>query len=552
MTTLVALHLGAMPTQTADQAAMQVALGGASEQAGLQSLMRKGRFGLDALVRLSQKVEGEQLQRVYQAIGAFKQEKALVALKEGILASDRLGLLGAVQGLGRLGSPDAAEPLLQAALSRDPEVRAAVVQSLVKVGRPAVAPAQPLLNASSAFGREVALRFLARQSSSSKRAELITRGLRDDAPNVRAAAAEMTELWKDVSLTEALVNLTRDQDSEVASRAVEALAKFPTMRIKLPELLSDDRVTEQAWVTAFHRMRDYDSMAIPYLLAAITKASPERKSKMLGLLSEGASDTELQAFVELLDTQDEDIGKTVEGLLSQMGARADTAAARMVLNERESLAEAIRTYLKTRPRNGITDEIIRSTQEGPMERRQFHLQIIGELDAANEVREELVALLEDTESQIRVSALKTLGGVQDLGTESELVRLLDDVNTEVRVEALRGLKEYDSEISVLARMSAIDDEDSEVRGEALKSFKGADPSAVLRALERVVRNGSHDERVDALSAISEIKTDQAVLLLMDLVTEQDPEVFKAAVGYFDTLPRLDPIYEHAGEGMNKY
>jgi HEAT repeat protein len=217
----------------------------------------------------------------------------------------------------------------------------------------------------------------------------------------------------------------------------------------------------------------------------------------------------------------------------------------MVLSDRASLVEAIKKYLSKRPRNGITDEIIAATKEGPVERRTFHIEVVGEL-APGEVREDLADLLGDTETQVRVAAAAALAGLDDAGAEAELVRLLDDPRPAVRIEALRGLARRTSRLSTMARMSAIEDEDPGVRQAAMQSFMGSDDDAVLEVLERVVRSGTHDERLTALTAISEIRTRRAAVMLVDLVTESDEAVKKAAVAYFGTLPKLSPRYENAG------
>ena len=536
---------------TADEAAMAVAEGGQNQLEALEVLTRRGRFGLRALTQLSRKTTGAPLRRVYEAIGAFKGAEAFSALLEGIRTTDPQAQLGAVRGLGRIGSKEAIEPLVQTAFSPDAEVRAAIVEALARIGIAAAPAVEQLQKSGSPYARETALRVLTRLYSGPRRRELIINGLRDADTSVRSVAVDLTELWRDVSLAEALVELAKDKDAEVASRAVEAIAKFPAMRKTLPEVLGDSRVTRQAWLTAFHRLRDYDDMAIPYLMAAITKAEPRRQSAMLDLLTEDSSEGELRGFVRMLDTPDVDVGTVVQGLLAQMGARADTAAARMVLDERESLVDAIKSYLSTRPRNGITEEIIQAAKEGPLEQRQRHIQIMGELNAS-EVRQDLVDLLVDTTAEVRATTAKVLGDIGDLGAEAELVRLLDDVNTEVRIEALRGLKGIQSSMSVLARTSAIEDPDPEVSSAAKETFEGSDADYVLDVLERVVRTGSHEERVSALTAIAEVKTTRAAVLLVELVTEGDEKIKKAATDYFDTLPKLDPIYEHAGLGMDKF
>lgn len=539
---ILTLHVGA---PSAEEAAEMVAQGRGDAREGLMSLMRKGRFGLKALVARGRTGSGAERRRVYEAIGSFRTDAAKSALLEGLRAADRDAQVGAARGLGRQGAA-AVGPLVQTAMTPDKEVRGAIVEALSSIGKPAVEKARKLLSAGSPYARETAVRFLARYYSGKDRRSVLMKGLRDREANVRAAAVELAELWKDVSLAEALVELSRDSDAEVASRAVEAVAKFPALRKELPKLLSDPRVTQQAWMTAFHRLRDYDDMAVPYLLAAIAEAGPKRRGVMLDILSSDASEKELQAFVNMLDAPEGDVTQIVTGLLGQMGARADTAAARMVLDNRESLVAAIQDYLSTRPRKGITNEILASAKEGSPQQRARHIEIIGEL-GPGEVREDLVDLLDDTETEIRVAAARALGGFQDVGAESELVRLLDDVRHEVRVEAVRGLKAYDSRLSVLARMTALEDPDAEVRQEAIFTFKGASVDTVLHALERVVRTGSAQERLNALTAIGEIKTSKAAVLLVDLVTDSDDGVKEAASAYFNTLPKLEPKYENAGK-----
>lgn len=541
-----ALQCGASDPSAAEAAKM-VAEGRESAQAGLEALLRQGKFGLRALLDVARASEGEERRRAYAAVGAFRGDEALTALLEGLSIPDRFAQMGAVQGLARMGTVDAVEPLIKTALTPDPMVRAEIADGLVKIGRPAEPFVKKLLDSTSPFARETALRYFSRYYTGKERRRVIVDGLRDEAANVREAAVDAAELWRDASLADALVQLSRDPDSEVASRAVEAVSKFPTLRQELPKMLADPQVTREAWMTAFHRMRDYDDMAIPYLIAALVQAEPKRQSIMLDLLSADASDPELRAFVDLLDSNEDDITGIVQEVLQKMGARADTAAARMVLTQRASLAEAIRTYLSGRPRGGITDEILDAAKSGSVDERTEAIQIIGELDAS-EVREDLVDLLDDTETQVRVEAARALAGLNDVGAEAELVRLLDDQKKEVRIEAVRALKAYPSRLSVLARISAVEDPDEDVRRAAMESFEGTNEDTVLDTLERIVRTGTPSERLTAMTAIAEIKTPRAAVLLVNLCTETDRMVRETATAYFASLPELgDPQLEQAGE-----
>lgn len=543
---LCTLGVSTPSSEAARAAARRVAEGREDAGRALQALMRMGRFGLDELVRTGRSAEGADRRRVYEALGAFRGETAFSALLEGLRTSDRDAQLGAARGLARLGGPEAVEPLVQTAMTPDPEVRRAIVDGLVKLGKLSEGPVEALVGHPSPYARETALRVRAGLHSGDRRRRAILDGFRDPEANVRAAAIELADLWRDMSLARALVKLSRDGDPEVAARAVEAVARFPALRKELPSLLSDPRVTEQAWMTAFHRMRDYDDMAIPYLIAAIAQAGGKRQNVMLDLLVSDASEKELAAFVRLLDSNQVDHAQVIKDLLGRMGARADTAAARMILDQRASLVAAIHAYLSTRPRHGITDEILSSAKEGPLEDRARHIEIIAELDP-KAVREDLVDLLDDTAKEVRVAAAKALGGIHDASAEAELVRLLDDPKKEVRIEAVRGLKAYRSRLSVLARMSAMEDPDPDVRTAAMQSFEGSNADKVLEALERVVRTGSHPERLAALTAIAEIKTTRAAVLLVELVTNEEDGIREAASAYFDSLPALTPGLEALGQ-----
>ena len=543
---MCALNVGASDPSPQD-AAQMVAEGREQAEAGLQALIRKGDEGVRALAEAARRSEGEARRRAYAAVGAFRGEEAFTVLMEGLSIPDRYAQMGAVQGLSRMGTVDAVEPLLKIALSPDPAVRAEIADGLVKIGRPAVPFVTKIQGSPSPYARETALRFFARFYTGKRRRKVIVEGLRDPAANVREAAVDAAELWRDASLADTLVKLSRDPDPEVASRAVEAVSKFPTLRQELPKMLADPKVAREAWMTAFHRMRDYDDMAIPYLVSALTKAEPKRQAIMLDLLSADATDDELQAFVELLDSPKQDITGMVQDILQRMGARADTAAAKMVLGERASLVSAIRDYLSTRPRSGITDEILDATKEGTVEDRSEAIQIVSELDAG-EVREDLVDLLDDTETQIRVEAARALAGLNDVGAEAELVRLLDDDRQEVRIEAVRALRAYPTRLSVLARISAVEDAHEDVRNAAVASFEGTTENSVLDTLERIVRTGTPGERLTAMTAIANIRTPQAAVLLVNLCTEKDELVRETATAYFASLPALpDEKLERAGQ-----
>ncbi len=515
---------------TVEDAAQTVASGGDGKDAAMQLLTQQGRFGLSALVKEGRRAEGEARFRVYEAIGAFRGDEAFSALMEGLRATDKHAQLGAIRGLSRIGTARIVDPLAQTAVSSDPEVRAAVVAGLALVGPAAEEAVQRLSKDPSPYARETALRFFARHPSVERRKLAILGGLRDPEPSIRAAAVELADLWRDMALADALVALTRDKDPEVAARAVEALAKFPSMRKTLPELLADPRVTEQAWMTAFHRLRDYDEWAIPYLLAAIAQADGARQAMMFDVLTGSASEEELNGFASLLDSPRSDIGGMVSRVLQQMGARADNDAAKMVLDRRTSLAEAIRTHLKSRPRHGVTDEPEQGKEVRPVE--------TGPELPPSEVRDDLADLLADTETQVRLAAARALAQLEAAGAEAELVRLLDDPKPEVRIEALGGLRNYPSRLSALARMAAIEDPESEVRQAAMRSFEGSGSDRVLGTLERVARSGSPEERLTALTALSAVRTHRAIQLLVALVTEHEPALSAASSAYFDSLPPL--------------
>jgi len=206
------------------------------------------------------------------ALGRTRAPEGIPALADALQDRDPEARNAALRGLGRLGSPEAAEEILQWVAESGLNVPALPLQNaLINCCREKPQILLPYLHAPPKL-REVLARVLGEVASSSLGADLI--GLADDElPELRAAAARAMSNAQPGHALEVLAELSRDTVWFVRLRAVVALGNL------------------------------YDPKALPHLLQALTDSN--RLVRMRA--AEGLVDfkSELASiFVQVAKTQD--------------------------------------------------------------------------------------------------------------------------------------------------------------------------------------------------------------------------------------------------------
>jgi HEAT repeat protein len=191
----------------------------------------------------ARKLKGWRRRTALVALGRTRAPEGIPALSEALRDRDPEARNAALRGLGRLGSPEAAEEILQWVAESGLNVPALPLQNaLINCCRERPQILLSYLQHADPPLREVLGRVLGEVASSSLGAELI--GLADDElPELRAAAARALSNAQPGHALEVLGELSRDTVWFVRLRAVVALGRL------------------------------YDTKALPYLLIALTDSN---------------------------------------------------------------------------------------------------------------------------------------------------------------------------------------------------------------------------------------------------------------------------------------
>jgi HEAT repeat protein len=191
----------------------------------------------------ARKLKGWRRRSALVALGRTRAPEGIPALSEALRDHDPEARNAALRGLGRLGSPEAAEEILHWLAESGLNVPILPLQNaLINCSRERPQILLPYLRLAGPQLREVLARVLGEVASPSLGAELI--GLADDElPELRAAAARALSNAQPSHAIEVLAELSRDDVWFVRLRAVVSMGKL------------------------------YDQVAIPHLIDALTDSN---------------------------------------------------------------------------------------------------------------------------------------------------------------------------------------------------------------------------------------------------------------------------------------
>ena len=281
-------------------------------------------------------------------IGGTEAERRLIALLDDRDAKVRRT---AAEGLGKLRNRNATDALIRH-LEKDeaPDVRVAAATALGNTGDPAaISPLLNLLKADDIYVRQAADAALASIRPSDIGA--LSKELRDESPKVRSEAVQRLGASRNPNVVPELIRMLVDDEPQVADTAASALASF----------------------------RD-----------------PESLSRM----------------VPALDDPSPRIRQGIASALGNMGIRDNAAALTKRLGRETNAAVRI--------------ELIRA------------LGLAGRGDTS--VADALIAASRDPDPAIRQAVAEALGGHRTSETRDALVRLSEDPIAEVRLTALQSLR----------------------------------------------------------------------------------------------------------------
>ncbi len=243
----------AAPEATAHQADIMAALTEYKEAMDAKDPARI-KAGLDKLGRFDHGELAKVLTRVLKrgdstlavpaatAAGALELEGCLRALYDRVLSDDVFLAKASALALGKLGDPAALPRLLKISKEhKSPSVRSAAVMALGLLGGDqALATVQEATKDQDPMVRAAAAEVLGRIGSPELHHRLLASMLRDQAVEVRIAAALSLTKLRAPEAVDSLVGLLADPLEEARRKAEDALTRFPdrlTVRTKLMDAM---------------------------------------------------------------------------------------------------------------------------------------------------------------------------------------------------------------------------------------------------------------------------------------------------------------------------
>src|SRR5450755_2234852 len=221
----------------------------------------------------ARKLKGWRRRTALVALGRTRAPEGIPALSEALRDHDPEARNAALRGLGRLGSPEAAEEILHWLAESGLNVPILPLQNaLINCSRVRPQILLPYLQLAGPQLREVLARVLGEVASTSLGAELI--GMADDElPELRAAAARALSNAQPGHAVEVLGELSRDKVWFVRLRAVVAIGKL------------------------------YDTKAVPHLINALTDSNRLVRMRAAEGLVDFKSEL-VSVFAQVVKTQD--------------------------------------------------------------------------------------------------------------------------------------------------------------------------------------------------------------------------------------------------------
>jgi HEAT repeat protein len=273
----------------------------------------------------ARKLKGWRRRSALVALGRTRAPEGIPALSEALRDHDPEARNAALRGLGRLGSPEAAEEILHWLAESGLNVPILPLQNaLINCSRERPQILLPYLRLAGPQLREVLARVLGEVASPSLGAELI--GLADDElPELRAAAARALSNAQPGRAIEVLAELSRDDVWFVRLRAVVSMGKL-YHKVAIPHLI--DALTDSNRLV---RMRAAEGLV-------------DLKSEMVSIFSQVVKARDrygLHAFLAALENAD---------LRDRLDAEIRKGTYSAAEHESEELLAVLRTGKLAEPR----------------------------------------------------------------------------------------------------------------------------------------------------------------------------------------------------------
>jgi len=452
-------------------------------------------------------------------LGELSDPQAVPALIQSMDDGDGAVRICAIQALGKIGSPVAVEPLIHAMVSPGSfpymlgelsgdyrwEIREKAAESLGKLRDPrsVIALTEFLSDEDADLMLETVFRSLI-QSGDPGGKEAVALYLKDPDPRIRRKAVRAFSHSGDEEMPDYLRDLLADGDSVVRGSVIESIGNTGSEKDIIPLILllkdedSDVRIKAAEAIYKINKEK-----AIKHLFVLLHDPVSDVRKKIIGLLGETGSGECVEALIHLLAEKDD--GVCGEAILALGRIGNDMAA------------PSLKALVK-----GRRSEVLRS-------RALFALGKIGGLEGLEIVSDILIDKGEDKE--IKRMALQVLPMFDQEAILNRVGKILntgaDDLVRRGVARIFRNFEDHESDKTLLFFLRS--DENEDVRREAALSLAYRGNDAGMDTLNSLIDSclssaGEGGLKIigDVCDAIREIRTEQAVNLLLKCASSQNP------------------------------
>jgi HEAT repeat protein len=207
--------------------------------------------------------------------------------------------------------------------------------------------------------------------------------------------------------------------------------------------------------------------------------------------------------------------------------------------------------------NEVVNELLKALEDSDKDVRRNAAETLANIGTETAIAG-LLKALEDSDNYVRRKAAEALGNI---GTETAiagLLKALEDSDDDVRWKAAEALGNIGSETAILGLLKALAHSDEDVRGNAAFAFGNIGSETAIAGLLKALEHSSEGVRGKAVEALGNIGSETAIPGLLKALEDSDDDVRRYAasalgnIGSETAIPGLLKALEDSNKDVRRY
>jgi HEAT repeat protein len=398
----------------------------------------KAKIDVDGLIKALEYEKDRQVQcDAAKALGKIGNERAVEPLINALKNKEGNVRRESAEALGKIGDTRAVEPLVKALGYGSYGPESIVVESLVKMGKPAVEPLIQAMKDKNRYVRKGAA-YVFFETGDARAVEPLVKALGDEYDDVcKVVGDALVKIG--APAVEPLIQASQDENKDVRRKAVEALVKIEDERAVEPliqALQDDDFVVRREAAEALVKIGD--ARAVDSLIQALKDEDFVVRQEAAEALVKIEDGRAIEPLIQALKDKDSAVRWRVAESLVKMGAPAVEPLIQALKDESGIIRmEANSVLLKIR--EPAVEPLIQALKDENKDVRAGAAEALGKIGDTRAV-EPLIQALKDENKDVRAEAAKVLGKIGDTRAVEPLIHTLKDESSDVREQAVASLE----------------------------------------------------------------------------------------------------------------